>query len=78
MKRNSTEIKIGDRVGNMTVEKYGQQDSHRNRTFFCRCDCGTLTKVRSTEIFNKKRQSCGCRRDRKGIRNVSTALLNLM
>lgn len=73
---DSTQISVGDRFGRLTVEKFGGQDSHRNRYWICRCDCGNTTNARSTEIFKGARTSCGCRWRRKksmtgcGARNI--------
>lgn len=74
----SMEINIGDQFGHLTVEKFGGLDSHRNRFFVCRCDCGNRTMVRATEIFKRSRMSCGCQRTRRKAATQSGNLLSLL
>ena len=46
---------VGARIGRLTVIAYA------GRTMWsCLCDCGGETKVRGTDLRQKKTRSCGC------------------
>lgn len=57
-------IQIGDRFGRLTVEKESEPhyypSGEKRRSFECRCDCGSHTKVLISRLRSGHTQSCGC------------------
>lgn len=50
---------VGERYGRLTVIDFYKKI---NREYFwtCKCDCGNITHVSSTNLKNRHTQSCGC------------------
>lgn len=55
------EIAPGERYGRLTVIKFaGHSGKNRGALWLCRCDCGTETLSRGTDLRSGKKKSCGC------------------
>ena len=54
-----TTIDIGDRFGDLEVIAYMGKDSSRHHLWKCRCECGNVIIVRSTNLRNQSKTSCG-------------------
>lgn len=54
-----TTIDIGDRFGDLEVIAYVGKDSSRHHLWKCRCACGNVIIVRSTNLRNNSKTSCG-------------------
>ena len=74
-------LKIGDKVGRLTIlgiERVNEKGS--TRVFCtCQCDCGNIKKIRMDSISTKSRktQSCGCyAKELSSIRNSSHKMSN--
>ena len=52
---------VGMRFGRWNV--LAEQPSDGNVTWLCRCDCGTLRGVTSSNLLGAASTSCGCRKD---------------
>lgn len=48
--------------GRLTVLQEVARSASRNAIYKCRCECGTLTDVRDTDLRSGGTQSCGCGR----------------
>ena len=59
--KNCLQIDIGTRFGRLVVEGFGGQDSHRNRFWNCRCDCGEVVQVPGSSLVSNRSRTCGCR-----------------
>ena len=47
--------------GKLTVLKYsGQKDKNRRRLWECKCECGNVILVATTDITKQRKKSCGC------------------
>lgn len=51
---------IGNRYGRLTVIEMVNLDKKQGAFWKCKCDCGTYTIVRGTQLRNGKTSSCGC------------------
>lgn len=52
-------IHRGDRFGDLEVIAYMGKDSSRHHLWKCRCECGNEIVVRSTNLRNQSKTSCG-------------------
>ncbi len=55
---------IGRRFGKLVVERLAEPKSGRRR-WSCRCDCGNVVPVFSTNLLRRPNGSCGCDSKRK-------------
>lgn len=53
-------IPAGTRFGRWTVVRTADMPGKSGIYYICRCDCGTVRNVRSSELFRGKTRSCGC------------------
>lgn len=55
-------LKIGDRVGKLTLlkEKKEKVGDYYRKYFYCHCDCGNDKWIRSDSLASGKIYSCGC------------------
>lgn len=55
-------MKIGDRVGKLTLlkEKKEKVGNQYRKYFYCHCDCGNEKWIRVDSLSSGKIQSCGC------------------
>ena len=51
---------IGQRFGKLIVLQQSKKRRGRNVFWTCRCDCGNICEVCSSELLNGDTQSCGC------------------
>lgn len=66
---------LGQRFNKLVVIK--QVESQNNRAhWLCRCDCGQTKVVSSTNLIEKKVQSCGCINYSLGEQNIEKCLKN--
>jgi hypothetical protein len=64
----------GQRFGRLTVVKRQGTSKDGQKTYLCRCDCGTERVVKSGNLRSGKTKSCGClSRERTAKRNVENA-----
>jgi hypothetical protein len=55
------DVHSGERYGRLVVLHEAGRESPRDaRTFSCRCDCGSATTVRGTNLTSGHTRSCGC------------------
>jgi hypothetical protein len=57
-------VVAGERYGRLTTVERGENQSVGVR-WWCRCDCGEMTLVRSVHLRQEKIRSCGCLNDEK-------------
>lgn len=55
----------GEVFGRRTVIKYSHSSKrkdgrHGERVMICKCQCGALTEVRTSNLYSGNTQSCGC------------------
>lgn len=55
MTRGKRKTYLGERFGRLLVTKKGAGDY-----YWCRCDCGNLTIIRSCSLGSGNTKSCGC------------------
>lgn len=67
--RTSNSIKMGERFGNLVVEKRVDNKILKTKKsfssipmFLCRCDCGSLVEVQGRYLISEKTTSCGCKK----------------
>lgn len=60
MKKSMKEIKIGDKIGNLTVIEFSHKDKWNKSYYKCLCDCGKTIISRDTSLKFHKNHSCGC------------------
>lgn len=54
-------IKIGDRFGRLEVVGISDRlSSNYEKYLICKCDCGNICEVRSSNLTNHNTRSCGC------------------
>jgi len=65
LKDNSQKIKdlVGQRFGRLVVIKNMGETANGKAVWECLCDCGNITKVRSTSLLSGGTRSCGCLRN---------------
>lgn len=59
-KKNLKDL-TGEKFGKLTVLKQGPY-YNKQVQWICKCDCGTITTVRSSYLLNGHTTSCGCKR----------------
>lgn len=65
---------IGQRFGKLVVlQRAGSQNN--KATWLCECDCGNKTIVNSTNLIQKRTQSCGCVNTSLGEANIENCLI---
>ena len=50
----------GQKFGRLIVLQYSGTSKSGHRIWMCRCDCGNITEVKSTELRTGGIRSCGC------------------
>ena len=60
----------GQKFGRLTVIEEAGRDKSRNIKWMCVCECGKETIVRGSNLKNGGTQSCGCLRNKHGMRNT--------
>lgn len=56
----------GKRFGRLIVIGFSHRDQHKNKLWYCRCDCGNESIVRGGNLVSGGSTSCGCyRRERR-------------
>lgn len=58
--RNTTPTPVGAVFGRLTVKGLLPYTKHRNRMYFCECECGNTTEVYSHSLRAGTTTSCGC------------------
>lgn len=72
--RNNVKNLIGQRFGKLVViERDGSQNN--KATWICQCDCGNKISVSSTNLIQKRTQSCGCINISLGESNIENCLI---
>ena len=56
----TTTIKIGQKFGKLTVVSKGSPAKDYASRWICRCECGSITLVRSSNLLRGISRSCGC------------------
>lgn len=52
---------IGERYGRLTVIEKGEKiEGRRECKWICKCDCGSIVHVRTSDLRSGNTQSCGC------------------
>lgn len=57
--RNSIDV-TGMRFGRLVAISRAANDSQRNTTWLCKCDCGKMKTARLHNLQAKSVKSCGC------------------
>ncbi len=52
----------GRRFGKLVALRRVENDSHGRTVWECRCDCGTIKRIRATALAQGMTRSCGCLR----------------
>jgi hypothetical protein len=55
-------IAIGDRYGKLVILGRGGLNERKNRLWTCLCDCGNTASIRTSDLRQGRRRSCGCLR----------------
>lgn len=63
--KNPKQNLVGKKFGKLTVISY-----LGNSQWQCKCDCGNLTKVKTSSLNNGKTKSCGCLRGQNTKNNI--------
>ena len=64
MAQKALQIGANQRFGSLTVIRYHGKNSHGDRTFLCRCDCGNTHVVTASDLNSGNTTSCGlCKRE---------------
>ena len=50
----------GKVFGKLTVVNFAGRDKYGNRTWLCKCDCGTEKTVEGSKLTSGNTKSCGC------------------
>ena len=55
-------IKVGDKIGHLTIlEKDEQLSKEKHRTFWkCQCDCGNIKSFRNDYLISGRAKACNC------------------
>jgi|GEM_PF-1128623 len=62
------QIEVGERYGQLTVVNF---DKNASEYFWnCKCDCGEMTSVSSSDLKSGHTQSCGCLRNKRMLVNL--------
>jgi hypothetical protein len=69
-------IPPGSRFGKLTVIEKAPNVG-KNRSFVCKCDCGTVKIVQARYLRNQTTQSCGCLKLRLGLEKSSHPLYQI-
>lgn len=70
----NTAILTGQTFGKLTVLEKGDIRYNSCAYWKCRCECGTIIEVRSTDLKNGHTQSCGCAKYSKGEQKIKQIL----
>jgi hypothetical protein len=57
---SGTSDEVGQKYGKWTVLEYAGMDQKQNHMWLCKCDCGTIRKVRGTALRAGESKCCGC------------------
>jgi hypothetical protein len=60
----------GQRSGLLTAIEPTNKRKRENIIWLCRCDCGSVIEVRSSEFKNKSVQSCGCLKSKMELKTM--------
>lgn len=72
--KNNVKDLLGQRFGKLVVIK--RDGSQNNKaTWICQCDCGNKVSVSSTNLVQKRTQSCGCINISLGESNIENCLI---
>lgn len=55
----------GQTFGQLTVIDIATKDKNNQVIWSCRCECGTVTNKRRTDLKSGRSKSCGCARRKK-------------
>lgn len=72
MGKNKTFLKVGDKVGRLTIIEKVKSEPNKGITWLCKCDCGNLTETRTALMNNCNTLSCGCIREELRRKNFLT------
>jgi hypothetical protein len=61
LKENEEKLKIGNKVGKLTILKISDRNGKYGRNYDCRCDCGKIKTISRLYLLNGVK-SCGCLR----------------
>lgn len=59
--------------GKLTVIKYSHSDKFQHRRWECRCECGNISCVDTSQLNSKNTTSCGCMGSKSGNRRGELA-----
>ena len=62
----------GLRFGRLTVKRRAGTTEDRKALWRCKCDCGKLTTVRSSDLKSGNTKSCGCLHSHLASKNLMT------
>lgn len=71
--RKSSENIIGKKYSRLTVLRLIGSDNRKYRLCECKCDCGSLVKIRIARMLSGELQSCGCLQIEKAMENLALA-----
>lgn len=54
---------VGQKFGRLLVERKSEKKIHKERVWFCKCDCGNNYETTSYRLTSGAIKSCGCLRD---------------
>lgn len=62
VKKDLSEL-FGETFNRWTIIEEGDLIRKKRRTFRCRCECGVVRDVLTSNVINGKSKSCGCLRN---------------
>lgn len=65
-------LKIGDKVGRLTIVEKIKSEPNKGITWLCKCDCGNFTETRTALMNNGNTLSCGCLMREIASKNFTT------
>lgn len=60
IKRFEQDSLVGQKFGKLTVIRRTDERDNGMVVYECQCDCGNITKARSSRLVDGSKQSCGC------------------
>lgn len=59
---------VGKKINKWTILEEVPREKGKKKEFICRCDCGTVAKKKSYEVYSGHTTNCGCVRREKNVK----------
>lgn len=68
----------GKRFGKLVVIQRAENDKQGRAQWICKCDCGTVKRVRSQDLITGRAPSCGCKTHTPRLSSNDRRLLRIL